>query len=697
MSDLTEARRIPLTIDPGHKGGYNKGATYEIEMGSQKWYYEGTKMFEKAQYLQQYLNAYGIFKAVLTKTKLSECPSLEARGKMAINNGSRAIISLHTNGANGSVGGTEVLASVARRNYKSVADGLTKTIVDTLKSLGDTDAKIRSTVFKKNKSNDLDYYGLQRNAVSAPGVEHVYLIEAGFHDNPVECDVLIKSENLKALAKAEAEYLYELMKDLYLDPDIATYMTKTTASVNVRVKPTTDSLILGTIQAGDSVEYIGDENSDWVKVLYRHCICYMSRKYIKIPEIPEFDPKPDPTPVVPPVVDDSIKLVDGVVNASVGLNVRSEPDAKSNRLKTLTNKSKITIDLTHSSIDWYALYPYPISGYVSRQWVGNLTNERTVKFSSTNPDVVEPDKPKTLTGIVTAQAGLNMRTQPNTKSTIITTLRYNERVIVHSMSDGWAQVSNEKLTGYVSTVYLSIADDSDIDPIVVDAYKVNCSVLNVRNGPGTTYSKVGSLTKGTIIEATSIEGQWVKFTNSKFKNCYVHSQYLTKIPDYKSPLITDTTLYGSVLNLMHDYEINASTWFKTLLNAKISSGYGYRTHPITGVKQSFHQGIDYAANAGTPIFTPISGVVVANYYNTSYGNLLIIQNVSDDSRHYFAHQKVLPLPKVGDAVARGSLIGYVGTTGSSTGNHLHYEIRLPKNGYKLYTDNINPDTYKYLK
>lgn len=685
MSVNVDDRKIPLTIDPGHKGSYNRGAAYEIQMGARKWYYEGTKMFEKAKYLKEYLDAYGIFKPIITRANVSDCPSLEKRAKIALDSESRAIISLHTNGANGTVAGTEILASVKRKEYKSTCDGLTKALVKTLKDCGDTAAKARSTVFKAQKNGD-DYYGILRHAVASPGIEHVYLIEAGFHDHPIECEALVKAETLKALAKTEAEYLYNLMKDLYLDPSIPTYTTTITnaTAVNVRVAPNTDCLVLGSITAKDKVEYIDIENDDWVKVLYKHCICYMSRKYVVIPDIPE----------VPTTVPGTINLADVTVNASIGLNVRSEPDASSNRLSTLLNKAKVTIDVTHSTDDWYAIYPYPVSGYISKKYTTEPTNQRTVEYAETNPDIVKPEE-TLYVGVVTAQAGLNLRTQPNINATRIETLKYKAEVSVHFVTDGWAYVSNADHTGYASANYLSISavEPEEVEP-VYDIRTVTCSVLNVRNGPGTTYDKIGSLKKDAVVNVTSISGDWCKITCNAYPVGYVHSKYLKVSSIFKSPELS--AAQKTALNTMiKDMNVTASKWFTTLLNARISSGYGYRIHPITGAKQSFHQGIDYAALAGTPIVSPVNGVVSSAYYNSSYGNLLIIMSVTDQSRHYFAHQKVLPLPKVGDVVRRGDIIGYVGTTGSSTGNHLHYEIRLSTNNYKLYTDNINPDTYKY--
>lgn len=104
----------------------------------------------------------------------------------------------------------------------------------------------------------------------------------------------------------------------------------------------------------------------------------------------------------------------------------------------------------------------------------------------------------------------------------------------------------------------------------------------------------------------------------------------------------------------------------------ISSGYGYRN--IFGYRE-FHTGIDIPAGYGTPIKASNSGVVtVAAYQSTGYGNRVIIDH-GGGYKTLYAHCSSLAI-KVGDYVAKGDTIAYVGSTGLSTGNHLHFEIRV---------------------
>lgn len=114
----------------------------------------------------------------------------------------------------------------------------------------------------------------------------------------------------------------------------------------------------------------------------------------------------------------------------------------------------------------------------------------------------------------------------------------------------------------------------------------------------------------------------------------------------------------------------------------LSSLFGSRKHPITG-KANNHTGIDIPASSGTSILAAKSGVVTTSTYNNSYGNYVVVSH-SDGTSTLYAHMVRRNCSK-GDTVSQGQVIGYVGTTGSSTGNHLHFEVRV--NGSRV--DPIN--------
>ena len=106
---------------------------------------------------------------------------------------------------------------------------------------------------------------------------------------------------------------------------------------------------------------------------------------------------------------------------------------------------------------------------------------------------------------------------------------------------------------------------------------------------------------------------------------------------------------------------------------RISDDYGNRTHPILGTQQ-FHNGIDMAAPGGSPILAAYDGTVVAAAYSNSMGNYIMIDH-GDSLYTIYMHASALYVSK-GQEVSRGDKIAAVGSTGRSTGNHLHFSVRL---------------------
>lgn len=151
----------------------------------------------------------------------------------------------------------------------------------------------------------------------------------------------------------------------------------------------------------------------------------------------------------------------------------------------------------------------------------------------------------------------------------------------------------------------------------------------------------------------------------------------------------------------------------------MTSKYGNRTYTLNGKQVSdFHLGIDLiSAKYGTDYIVAFAdGKVIYAGYNGSYGNVVYIDHGNGYQTRY-AHQKYLNV-KVGDYVQKGDVLGYMGTTGNSTGNHVHFEVRLNSNTvdpydyvfngkefplagdytgvitYQAYTDKWLPEVYK---
>jgi murein DD-endopeptidase MepM/ murein hydrolase activator NlpD len=106
---------------------------------------------------------------------------------------------------------------------------------------------------------------------------------------------------------------------------------------------------------------------------------------------------------------------------------------------------------------------------------------------------------------------------------------------------------------------------------------------------------------------------------------------------------------------------------------RMSSGYGMRTHPVLGGRRQ-HNGVDLAASHGTPVYATADGLVGKAQYWGSYGNYVQIEHGGELQTRY-AHLSSYTV-RMGDMVQKGDLIGYIGSTGRSTGPHLHYEVRV---------------------
>jgi murein DD-endopeptidase MepM/ murein hydrolase activator NlpD len=112
---------------------------------------------------------------------------------------------------------------------------------------------------------------------------------------------------------------------------------------------------------------------------------------------------------------------------------------------------------------------------------------------------------------------------------------------------------------------------------------------------------------------------------------------------------------------------------KPVADGFVGSGFGWRTDPFTG-QMARHEGIDFAAPAGTPIHAAAGGVVVAASFHPEYGNMVEIDHGNALVTRY-AHALRLAV-RPGDLVKRGQTIAEVGSTGRSTGPHLHFEVHL---------------------
>lgn len=125
----------------------------------------------------------------------------------------------------------------------------------------------------------------------------------------------------------------------------------------------------------------------------------------------------------------------------------------------------------------------------------------------------------------------------------------------------------------------------------------------------------------------------------------------------------------------------------------MASGYGMRVDPVYGTTK-FHEGMDFSAPPGTPVYATADGTIASASWQGAYGNMIEIKHGYNYITRYAHLSKINVRP--GQTVHRGDLIGEVGNTGKSTGPHLHYEVRYrgaPQNPVNYYFFDLTPEQY----
>jgi murein DD-endopeptidase MepM/ murein hydrolase activator NlpD len=158
-------------------------------------------------------------------------------------------------------------------------------------------------------------------------------------------------------------------------------------------------------------------------------------------------------------------------------------------------------------------------------------------------------------------------------------------------------------------------------------------------------------------------------------------QELTQLRDVASR--QETSMQSLIEYFEEKRSLYAATPSVWPVRGWVTSPFGSRISPLTG-KPQFHAGIDITADIGTPVAAPADGVVIKAGFEAGYGNMVELSH-GYGLKTVFGHSSRLNV-KPGQYVKRGDIIAYVGDTGSSTGPHLHYEVRL--NSLP-----VNPDHY----
>jgi murein DD-endopeptidase MepM/ murein hydrolase activator NlpD len=151
------------------------------------------------------------------------------------------------------------------------------------------------------------------------------------------------------------------------------------------------------------------------------------------------------------------------------------------------------------------------------------------------------------------------------------------------------------------------------------------------------------------------------------------SQKLDRLSKLKTAAVNQEELAQRLMEFFQDQKtLLVSTPSIWPVKGWVTSGFGSRKSPFTG-QAVMHEGLDIATKTGTPIMAPADGVVAFSGIKGSFGRVLVIDHGYGYTTFY-GHCSALD-KKVGDKVKRGDIIAYVGSSGQTTGPHLHYEVR----------------------
>ncbi|WP_237174078.1 M23 family metallopeptidase [Paracandidimonas lactea] len=146
--------------------------------------------------------------------------------------------------------------------------------------------------------------------------------------------------------------------------------------------------------------------------------------------------------------------------------------------------------------------------------------------------------------------------------------------------------------------------------------------------------------------------------------------------DILSAQLSEQKDWLGMLDLVLTKRAGAQNWmpsYKPVDYPALSSSFGWRRHPVTG-RHTMHEGLDFAAPRGTPIHAASAGVVTEARYVPGYGKMVEINHGNGLVTRY-AHASSINV-KLGALVEKGQMIARVGSTGRSTGSHLHFEVRM---------------------
>ena len=254
--------------------------------------------------------------------------------------------------------------------------------------------------------------------------------------------------------------------------------------------------------------------------------------------------------------------------------------------------------------------------------------------------------------------------------------------------------------------FISVSSKNSIDPVLLASIAFNetgrgsSKMVKERNNPGGLYNS----SAGTFFSYSTLDEGLDAMASNLYRN-YI-SQGLVSITQIgakyapvgaNDPNGLNLNWVPNVTNFANEFgglTMNCTTanmgsgeLAHPIPNGNITSPFGYRIHPITG-EHKLHKGVDFSCSIGTPIYSASNGTVavaVKSGYGGGYGHHVVLQH--GDKYTLYAHMTDVNVDK-GQTVNQGQMVGTCGSTGGSTGPHLHFEVQMG-----LYSNHVDPMPY----
>ena len=294
------------------------------------------------------------------------------------------------------------------------------------------------------------------------------------------------------------------------------------SSLRVRSGPGTSYSRITAISEGTTVTVLGETNGWYLVRLSNGTTGYCSAEYIKLSASPSTPDEPEGKT--------------GTVTGVETLNVRSGPSGENGVLFIISKGTKVTV-LEETSNGWYKIQVLNQTGYVEGKYIkldssgpsASATNPAGTPSStpSSTPKPTASPEPSVKTGRVSLEnssSRLNVRSNPSSSGSIIGKLKQGAIVTITGESGNWYKIESGSVKGYASKDYIIIGGSSSQERIGI---VTGASSLRVRSGPGTSYSRITSVSEGSKLTILDETGGWYKVRLSSGTIGYCSAEYIT--------------------------------------------------------------------------------------------------------------------------------------------------------------------------